>query len=271
VSLTDPPVDDTQPEGQGDVGESGNPVYAEYLDRIPEDAREVAEEAFRDWDTRTQQRFQEAADFRKQWEPLAQTGISDLSAEEVAWLVQFRGALEDPQVMQQWWNGYAEQNGLAAAPPEQQQTLDEYGGYQDQAAIEALVEQRLGPVVQALEQFNERFVQQDQQAAEAQAMQYIEGQLAELEQKHGADFNREMVELFTTRHIDADPMNAVPKAWADWQKVRNGIEKAAMQPKLEAPPPAEGGGVPDTMPPKLDTFRDAEATAKEMLRNMNRA
>ena len=268
MSFTDPTADDVQPdEGQGDGGDPGNPLYAEYLDRMPDEARPIAEEAFRDWDGRTQQRFQEAADFRKQWEPFAETGISQLSPEEVAWLVQFRGALEDPQIMQQWWQGYAEQNGLAQPEADLQQ-YDEYGGVQDQQLMESLIDQRLGPIAQQLEAFGMRFDEQAQQAAEAEAMAYLENQIAELEQKHGPEFNREMVELFANRYIESDPMNAVPKAWADWQKTRNQIEKAALQPKIAAPAPAEGGGVPDIAPPKISTFKDAEETAKQFLRNM---
>ena len=45
----------TAPEGQGQS------PYHDYLERIPEDARGVAEEAFRAWDANTTRQFQEAA------------------------------------------------------------------------------------------------------------------------------------------------------------------------------------------------------------------
>src|ERR1035437_4782758 len=62
------------PEGQGD--QSNSSPYAEYLDRLPEEVRGDVEPVFRDWDAQTTRKFQDAAKYRKQWEPLEQTGVS---------------------------------------------------------------------------------------------------------------------------------------------------------------------------------------------------
>src|ERR1035437_4068795 len=58
------------PEGQGD--QSNSSPYAEYLVRLPEEVRGDVEPVFRDWDAQTTRKFQDAAEYRKQWEPLEQ-------------------------------------------------------------------------------------------------------------------------------------------------------------------------------------------------------
>jgi len=268
VSITDPQADDAQPqEGQGSEASGGSP-WESLLSRFPDDVRDQAAEAFREQEANANKRFEEHASFRKQWEPLANTGVDQLSAEEVAWLVQFRGALEDPQTMQQWWDGYAQQNGLNQPQEPEAQPLDDFG-FQDPAQLQQLIDQATGPLKQQLEQMQARAEEQDRQQAESQAHQYIDGQLKELESKHGKEFNREMAELFASKYIDSDPLNAVPRGWADFEQARNAIEKQALQPKVDAPAPAEGGGVPDTSPDKMPGFGSPELkdVAMQFLRN----
>ena len=201
-------ADPVQPEGQGEVGESaGAQPYAEYLDRIPEQYRGDVEPVLKDWNSSVNKRFQDHAEFRKQWEPLQDTGIHQLPVEDVSWLVQFRQALEDPEVMQQWWDGYAQQNGLTRAQQhsleDQGVSLDDFNGYQDpqvQQMLEKMLEERLGPVSQQLEQFSSRFQQQEQQAAQAEALTIIEGQVKALEKEHnnGQPFDDDTKQLINT-------------------------------------------------------------------------
>lgn len=278
--FADPEVPDVaqpDPEGQGDGGNQGAP-YQEYLDRIPEEARDEAEAAFKAFDANTTRKFQDAAEFRKQWEPLADTGVNSLSSDEVAWLVQFRQAMEDPQVMQQWWDGYAAQNGLTPKQAEEAQAAaaDEYG-FQDpnQQQLEQLLEQRLGPLSQQLEQFSTRFDQQDQQAREADAARFIDGQVTGLEEKHGAfdDQTKQLINTLAGAYIESDPMNAIPRAYEDLQRWRNDVEKSALQAKVDAPKPAESGGVPLVTPEQYKRIDDpgVKNAAIEFLQHSNRA
>jgi hypothetical protein len=277
VSVTDPASDAAQPdEGQDGEGTSGAP-YQEYLDRIPEELREDVEPVFRDWDGQVTKRFQDAAEFRKQWEPLQDTGIHKYDPGDVAWMVQFREALNDPQSIQQWFDSYAKENGLTSAQAQQQleQAVDDYE-YQDpsQQNFERLLEDKLNPLLQKLEQYDGRFAEQEQQKALADAERIINGQITELEQKHG-EFNEETKELINTlagRYIDSDPMNAIPRAYDDLQRWQNNVEKSALQAKVDAPAPAEGGGIPSVTPDqhkRIDSPGVKEA-AIEFLRNGNR-
>jgi hypothetical protein len=282
VSVTDP-ADDVQPEdpGQGDPGTQGAP-YQEYLDRIPEELRGDVEPVFRDWDGQVTKRFQDQAEFRKQWEPFSETGVSQLSPEDASYAVQLFQAMADPQTMKQWWDGYSQANGLTPDQQQQQQQQqpqdqqDDYG-FQDpsQQQFEKLLEDKLGPLMSKLEAYDGRFEQQDQQAAMAEASQFIEGQLSELKGKHG-EFDKDTEELINTlagRYIESDPMNAIPRAYDDLQRWQNQYEKTVLQGKVDAPAPAETGGVPDVSPEQHRSIEDPRVkdAAIEFLRNSNRA
>src|ERR1035437_2050559 len=134
------------PEGQGD--QSNSSPYAEYLDRLPEEVRGDVEPVFRDWDAQTTRKFQDAAEYRKQWEALEQTGVSQRDPAEVQWAMQFVDVLHNRSVIKEWFDEYAQQNGLTAK--EQQQLEQEYVD----PTVESLVEQRLaaqlGPVANQL-------------------------------------------------------------------------------------------------------------------------
>jgi hypothetical protein len=278
--MSDELTDAVQPEGQGGVGTGGDPPYAEYLSRIPEDAREDIEPIFKEWDQNVSKKFQDHAEYRKQWEPLQETGINKLSPDEVSWLVQFRQALDQPEIMQQWWDGYAKENGLtvAEAKAQAEDITDEYGFQDPSQQLEKLLEERLTPLQKQLEQYEGRFQEQTQAQAKAEADRYIEGQVSALEKEHNEgkkfdDETRGLVELFAAKYIDSDAMNAIPRGYADLQHVLNTHEKRTLDGKLNQPTPAEGGGVPDVNPPEHKRIDDpaVKNAALEWMRNQNRA
>jgi hypothetical protein len=273
-----------QSEDQGDGGQGGDPPYAEYLSRIPNEVRDDVEPIFKEWDANVSKKFQSHAEFRKQWEPFAETGIHQLPAEDVSWLVQFRQALDNPEVMQQWWEGYARENGLTPQQAEEAQAaagLDDYQAYQDpnqQQLIEKLLEERLGPLSKQLEQFSSRFEQQDQAQAMAEASRIIDGQVAALEKEHNGgnrfdEETRDLVDRFASKYIESDPMNAITRGWGDYQRMSSEIEKRTLQGKLDQPLPAESGGVPSVSPEQHKRIDDdgVKTAALEFLRNNNRA
>jgi len=269
VSFTDP-VDDVQPQGQGEADTTTDAPYQEYLNRIPEEAREQAESAFREWDANQTRRFQDAAEFRQRWEPYQDTGIASLPPEEVQQLVQFRGALSDPQAIQQWYQQYAAQAGLTEpqAPPQEPydpyQEQDPYGGGFD--GIDQVLANRLGPIEQRLERFAQWQEQQDHAARVAEAENYVQGQLEELKQKHPEEFNEQAIEKLVVQYIETDPRNAVQRAFADWQGIRSEIERQTLQAKANTPPAAEGGGYADTNPEEIKTLAQAAEIAKAQIR-----
>lgn len=270
---TDLEPDVVQPEdaGQGDGGHDA--PYAEYLNRIPEEVREEVEPVFKDWDANVTRRFQEHSEYRREWEPYEQTGINRLSPEETQWLVQFRQALEDPQQIKQWYEGYAEQAGIvpeqAAQEPTGQQastTFDEFGAGYDPQQLQSLLDQRFSPLAQQLQQLTERFEHQDYQTRVAEAERYVQGQIEELKAKHPDEFNEEAIEKLVTNYIDSDPVHAVERAFADWQKIRAQIERDTLQGKADSRSSGESGGTADAMPEMPKTLKEAAEIAKQRIR-----
>jgi hypothetical protein len=278
TDLNTPDVEQPDQSGQDDGG--GGAPYQEYLDRIPEQFRGDVEPVFKDWDANVTRRFQDNADFRKQWEPLSETGIHQLDPDAVSWLVQLHAALEQPDIMQQWWDSYAQENGLTdQSSPDSDDggnpTLDEFGMPDDQR-LEKLLEDKLGQLTSRLDQYDQRFAQSDQQAAEREAQSYVDGQLQKLAEEHngGKPFDQKMIGLidkFASSYIESDARNAIPKGFADLQQFLNERETLTLQGKLDQPPPAEGGGVPAAGPEKHKRIDDpaVRQQVRDMLRNMN--
>lgn len=260
-------------EGQG--GEGHEAPYADYLNRIPEDVRDEVEPIFKEWDANTTRRFQEHSEYRKQWEPLEQTGISQLSPEEAQWLVQFRQALDDPQSVKQWYDSYAREYGLQeqqAAQPQAETapTVDEFLA-PDTQQLQALLKQELSPIQEQMQHMAEWRDQQEYAGRVAEAEQFVQGQLKELESQHPQEFNREAIEKLVPNYINSNPREAVNLAFADWQKIRAQIERDYAQGKADQPPPAESGGVAAATPDMPKTLAEANAQALEQIRNMHRS
>ena len=233
MSYTDPDAPPAQPEGQGGQGD-GNPPYAEYLSRVPEEARAEVEQAFRQWDADVTRRFQESAEFRRQMEPYQQLGVDQLSPEDVEWALQFRqAAVENPEEVRNWYQQYAQAHAL-----DQEQAsaeLPDEGGYSEfdpDVNLQHSLSAALAPMQAQLEAMNQWREAQEAAAAEAAAQEYIQGQLADLKERHGDEFNEAMVEKFIPQYIHTDPRNAVTRAFADWQELRGQIERDTLQSKL---------------------------------------
>ena len=268
MSVTDPAADPVQPEdaGQGGEGTGGTP-YAEYLDRIPEDARGVAEEAFRAWDANYTRHQQEASEYRNQWEPFEQAGIRQYTPDHLSWALQVaQAAQNDPAALRTWLD---QTHGPLAPPEPTQPQADEFGFQDPQQQLNALLEQRLAPFQQQMEQLAQWREAQEQQAALQSGQQVIDQQFGEIEAKHGKldPETRELVEaIATTKYADTDPMNAIPRAYRDYEAFVNQVEKRTLQGKVDQPKPPEGAGPPNSAPEKVTTLAEAGALAREQLR-----
>jgi hypothetical protein len=252
------------PEGQGEGGGGGAP-YQEYLDRIgDEEARGIAEEGFKSFDASAAKKFSEHAAYRKGWAPYEEMGLREQDPQMVAWAMQLAQAAQaDPQQFYDWVNGeYAGQYGLG------QQQQDEYGGYEDP---NQQLMQRIEQLEQMYQGVDGRFEQQAQQAAQQEALQMVEGQIAELEKKFGEAFDRDALEMvlpsFTERAQSREDLeSAVPRAWEALQGLLNKREQQAFSGKLNAGRAPEASGMPDVSPPQAHNLKEAHERAMEMAR-----
>lgn len=259
--MTDP----VQPDSGQGAGVDGTP-YAEYLNRIPEEVRGHVEPIFKEWDSNVTRRFQEHAEFRKQFEPYQPLGLTELSPDEVAWALQFRqAAVSNPHAIRDWYQEYGQQHGLIETAPSSPAQPDPYAVEFEDPTIAAL-KQQLTPLQQQIEQMNAWRQQQEEQARVTEARNYVETQMSELEVKHPEEFNRRAVEGLVAQYIDTDPAHAVPRAFADWQHIRSQIEKDTLQDKVNQPPPAESGGIANGAAEPIRTLADANRIALEQIR-----
>src|SRR3954451_10481410 len=89
-----------QPPAEGGDGaqgaqENGSP-FAAVLEAVPQ-GREAVEAALKKVEGGITQRFQEAADFRKQWEPYADLGLSEMPAAQLRETIGLGRLLSDPE------------------------------------------------------------------------------------------------------------------------------------------------------------------------------
>jgi hypothetical protein len=170
---------------------------------------------------------------------------------------------------------------LEAAPPppdptQQQQppyqTYDEFGQAQDTQAIENALKAQLAPITNALEGLT-RFQQQTEaQQREAEAERFLAGQLDELRQKHPDAFAdtgpygaEKMIGRLREHYIETDPLNAIPRAFADYQAIIAQVEKNALQQKIDQPPPALSSGMTNAGAEPIKTLSDAREGATAFL------
>src|SRR4051812_42386476 len=103
-------------DGQGQAGAPDNPngLYPD-LSGVPESVRAQVESLLKEYDGNVTRKFQEAAEYRKQWEPYGELGITDVDPTELSDLMAFREIASDPEAFKEWHQAIGEQLGLAPA------------------------------------------------------------------------------------------------------------------------------------------------------------
>ena len=281
---TDPITDPVQPDdGQGGGGQGGDPPYADYLNSIPEELRPQVEPAFQKWDGDVTRRFQDAAEYRKAWEPYEQFRDQLGDPEHVQELLQLRDVLvSNPQQAQQWWESYAQANGLTVEQAQQQaeQTpASEDFFLSEEDRLARLLDERLGPLQEKLSEYDSRWEQQEFEARRAEWNQVFEGQLDDLRTRHPDDFAikdekggslaEDYIARFAQNYIDSDPHHAVERGFQDWQQLRGQLERTVLSDKGGAPPPAESGGTSVSAPEDIPGLKEAGNVALERLKAAN--
>jgi hypothetical protein len=249
-------IEGVQPEGQGAA--TGDAPYAEYLNRVPEEHRQTVEPIFREWDGNVTRRFQEAAGYRRQWEPYEQAGLNQWRPDDLAALVEFSRQYEDPGFRRTWVEQQARELGLLQEPDP---GLDEE--FID-PSVQQLLDQRMTPLQQELEDLRQWRQQQEQSQSQRQIADTLESQYRALTDEHG-DIDRDVLEGFAQKHIGDDPMTAMQRGFEAMQKYRGAIEQQLMRGKLNQPgaPNAFGRAATSGEAPK--TLRDSQQALIERM------
>lgn len=251
-------------EGQA-TDQSSSPLWDSYLseNEIPEPAHNYVRDALKYHDGLTTKKFQEASEYRKQWEPYEKIdGFKDWSPEDLAEALPVLSALMDEDQQEDAVRRMAVHLGLISDEDE----VDDPDGLVDE-------EPEGGPPSWFQEQFApvQQFVQTMQEREQQQAAQtYIDESFGTIEKEIGRKLNDdEMADVKdraegNARRGDPDP---VASAWAAHKSFRTRVEKEFIGNKSGEPGRAETG---HSAPPgsRVSNGRlSLEDQAKQMLRD----
>lgn len=263
--------------GDGASGAQDGSPFAAVLEAVPQ-GREAVEAALKKVEGGITQRFQEAADFRKQWEPYADMGLSEVPAEQLQEQVALGRLFADPasinpeqinsEALSAAWErigdhfGFFEDGEPAGGQPAQQQ-----GQGLDPAVQQVIdgLKQQVTDLQQSLEPVLNGYQSQEQERRVQAADEAISTALDKLESEHPGAVNRELVNALAYPYADQGAEKAIELAFRDSQQFTGAIERGMVENKTGQPAPAAGEARPDTTPPTIATFEDAKKAARQRL------
>lgn len=233
-------------------GQEQNGLYPD-LSAVPEDVRELVTPLLKQFEGNVTKKFQENAEYRKQWEPFQELGVHEMDPTELSELLQFRQIAADPDQFQEWYRLVGEEMGLQGDPEDG--ALEAPEGQDLESMVAAALDQRLGPIEQS---YQAQAEQQRLQEAET----FVSGKLAELEAEHG-EYDKDAVCQLALAY-DSDPQ-AIERGFADYQRLIGAAEKSLLSGKLNQPEAPEKGGSPATQVEGVKTFDQAKAAARQLM------
>lgn len=273
----DPSVQGTEQQPQG--GEpTGTPTPLEsYLQSVPEDQRAIVEPHLRAHEKNVNGRLQEAAEFRKTWEPFSQIeALSSYNPEQLSELLAWHQQVSStPDAFQEWLAQAAKEAGLTPAEKQELTDLEEAGELsreQIEQLIQQQADQRLAPLQQRLEQF-------EAEQATSQEETAIRQVFGELEAEHKVNLTEEQKEIICDlgmasavdaqgRELPMGDASWVKKGFERFQAVASEAQRSFVDGKTQQPTaPLTPGGVPATPGPK--TFDEARQQAMGRLRQQS--
>jgi hypothetical protein len=240
-----------EPEGQG---ADDNGLYD--LSAVPEDIRPYVVDELKKIEANATRKFQEHADFRKQWEPYQELGVDKVSPEEMEQLLDFLQIARDEQAFANWWEQVGEEFGLFDdEEPEEDGEFGEASDENIEQVVKNLLDERLGPV--------EARLSEDEQEQRVQAAwDEIQSQLAALREEHG-DFDEDAVcQLAMAYGGDED---AIQRGFEDFQRIAGHAERQFVEGNGDQPETPERGGAPSANSEPITDFAQATSIAKQRM------
>ena len=255
---------DTSDEGQGD-----SPGLYD-LSTVPDAYRGEVEAILKSIEGNVTKKFQEAAEYRKQWEPFESLNLTEQDPEQLANLLAFAEIANDQELFQEWWEKVGEEYGFAGSSDESDDDdlfdgEDDDGDMSDEEAAQALgeifeqmLEERLNPI-------QEQLSQREHQELVQEVENEIEETLGKLEEQYG-EFDVETVLKFALAHEDED--DPITAGFMDYQgllaKTETGVLSGKNNGSTSLPP-----GTPDTNAKMPTTFDEAGEMAAARIRAAN--
>jgi anthranilate/para-aminobenzoate synthase component I len=249
------PVD--QPGGGEGGGTTADGLYD--LSGVAPEIRPVVESHLKAIEGRITPKLQEAAEYRKQWEPYEQLGLNQMEPQELEGLLSFAeltqaAAAGDPNALAQigeWYGEFGEQLGLTGEDEDEYEDEDVEEG----PDVEEAVAEAVGPLYQQMQQ------QQHQQLYE-KTLSDIQTQTEALQKEHNlSEEDVDAVLRFAQSYDDED--DPISKGFEEFQSLIARGEKGLFQQKFGQTPSPEGGGPADNAPKPVTSFEQAKLMARE--------
>jgi hypothetical protein len=248
-----------QPEGQG--GEEANGTGLYDLASAPEEYRPFLEAELKKMEGNATRKFQEAAEFRKQWEPYAELNLQDVPPEELQGLLQLRELANDEQAFDAWLTDVAKARGILDGEPAEEEDDDDDDDLDLAELVSKQVQEALAPVMQQLQsQQQEQLVSSESQAVEQELNELLEAQGLQLE-----DDDRQAIFALAAQVPDEEIDTAVQKGLQAFLRIRGGAQRDLVQSKATQPSGAMEGSTPNTKPDEIKSFDAAKKAARERL------
>lgn len=251
--------------GGGDVGQGGGEGGTDGLfdlSSVPEDYRPYVEPHLKDIQRNVNQKFQDNANYRKQWEPYESLGINDYDPEDLQGLLQFAEIANNPETFKEWWNTVGQENKYFDELDDGSEELDGEESGMDMEALKSTFEQmldaKLTPIANQTAQFEE--AQRVQQAE-----QHIDGEIAALKEQHG-EFDEQVVYKLAMAY---DGPDAIQNGYKDYQGIIAGAERDTVNRNQGGITP-EGAGAANTNGKPITSFSEASDLARERMSQANR-
>jgi hypothetical protein len=233
------------------------------LNDVPEELRPYMAEQLKRVEGGITQRFQEAAEFRRQMEPLSPfaeiEGLGEVPPEDLAGLVEFHQMAQDPEAFESWWEQVGNELGFFDGDEDGAEGGAEGEGEQPPAWAQELVNR--------LEQLEGGLQERTQTDAERDALAQIESEMAEVK-KANSDLPWDNEEAAVEDRIlqlamsYGDDPQAIEKGLADYRAITGAGQAALVSAAEHGPAPALTGGNGDTAPQEVKGFDGAKAAAK---------
>lgn len=234
-----------QPEGQGQEDSTSSGLYD--LSGVPDNAREWATTWAKEQDARVSKKFQEAADYRKQWEPYEAAGLNSADPESVAVAMELITHLSDESTAQQAVIELCRMVGLEVEDDD----FEEPGEVDPMDALREELRQEFAPMREVAEKAAQ------QEAYEARLSE-LEQEWSEVETAHGKAFSdAEKTRLISLaeRFGGETPLKT---AYEVYNEIAGQTEQELVTAKTREPRPAEKAGRAVTAAKPIDSFEDAE-------------
>jgi hypothetical protein len=257
------PEVDAAPEGDATTENDTHGPWDEYLGEVPESIRDRVLDGMKHVEGLTTQKFQEAAEFRKQAEPyLGIDGLTKWDPSELQIGLQILDQLQDPEHGPDIVRRMAEQYGLKIADADEDDgDWDDDEGYDDDGAepdIAELVKQHVQESTAPLTQYMQ---EQQRKAEEAEASRQVAESFDAIQKEAGREFDDEEKNLLFQLAQgfigkNDDPLRA---GWDAYKQITGRAQKGLVEQKRREPGQAEvGPSKPDGSFQPSTSFEDAK-------------